>query len=192
MASRTSILWVAGLVLAADQATKALCQAYLQLYTRVTIIDGFLDLTHVHNRGMAFGIFGDVQGSWLRWALAAVAVLAVTVIWSYARQAARPGVLLAFGAILGGALGNLVDRLQQGYVTDFILAHWGAYQWPAFNVADSAITLGGLSLFVALSRDQRHEQGETQVTNVGASGSDLEPGRAIEARSPVPPVANRE
>ena len=84
----------------------------------------------------------------------AVALLAVFVIWTYARQErARSSVLVAFGAILGGAVGNLVDRLRLGFVEDFILVHWGTYEWPAFNVADTAVTMGGIALFIALARD---------------------------------------
>ena len=132
-------------VILLDQLVKALVAAAIPLHGRVPLWPGLLAVTHVHNRGMAFGIFSDVDGGWLRWALAAVAVAAVYVIWSYARhEGHRPAVLVAFGAILGGALGNLIDRIRFGYVVDFVLAHWGRHEFPAFNVADSAITMGGV------------------------------------------------
>jgi signal peptidase II len=119
------------------------------------VVDGYLALTHVRNRGMAFGLFNGLDSEWVRWVLAGLAVAAVAIIWTYARQErSHTGVLLAFGAILGGALGNLIDRVRLGYVVDFLLAHWGPYEWPAFNVADSAITMGGVALFLALATER--------------------------------------
>ena len=156
MGERSTILATAVVVVAADQFTKTLCLAYLAINSRLPIVDGYLALTHVHNRGMAFGLLNGIAHPMLRWVLVAVAVLAVGIIWSYARQGLhQTRVLLAFGAILGGAVGNLIDRIRWGYVVDFILAHWGSHQWPAFNVADAAITMGGIALFLALTREER-------------------------------------
>ncbi len=156
-AHQRTIPLIAAAVLIVDQITKAIVIANIPLHTRVPIIDGFFALTHAHNRGMAFGLFNNVGSPWLRWILVGVALIAVSIIWSYARhETNHPGVLVAFGAILGGALGNLVDRLRFGYVEDFILAHWGTHEWPAFNVADAAITMGGIALFLTLAREQ-HE-----------------------------------
>ncbi len=161
LARQRTIPLVAVTVLIADQVTKAIAVANIPLHTRTTIVDGFFAITHAHNRGMAFGLFNSVGGPWLRWILVAIAIAAVLIIWSYARhETGRPIVLFAFGAILGGALGNLVDRLRFGYVEDFILAHWGVHEWPAFNVADAAITMGGIALFLTLAR----EQGESEVS----------------------------
>lgn len=127
---------------------------YVPLHARLPVLDDFLAITHVRNRGMAFGLFSRIEADWLRWLLVLVAVVAVAIIWSHARrETGRLRVVLAFGAILGGALGNLIDRLRHGYVVDFVLAHWGRAEWPAFNVADSAITMGGIVLFLALARD---------------------------------------
>jgi signal peptidase II len=110
-------------------------------------------------------LFNSVAGPWLRWILVGVALVAVLIIWSYARhETERPGVLFAFGAILGGALGNLVDRLRIGYVEDFILAHWGRHEWPAFNVADAAITMGGIALFLTLARERDEPEASTPLT----------------------------
>jgi signal peptidase II len=173
LAGHRAIPAVAGLVVVADQISKAIAVADIPLHSRVVIVDGLFALTHAHNRGMAFGLFNSVDGAWLRWVLVAVAVAAVAVIWTYARQeASRPAVTYAFGAILGGALGNLVDRLRFGYVEDFILAHWGPYEWPAFNVADAAITMGGIVLFLALAREQVEPETPTPITD---SPSELDP-----------------
>lgn len=166
---RSLVIGVATLVVVADQITKALCVAYVGLHTRLPVIDGYLAITHVRNRGMAFGLLNTVDVGWLRWALVAVALAAVGIIWSYARQeAGQITVMLAFGLILGGAVGNLVDRVRLGYVVDFVLAHWGPHEFPAFNVADSAITMGGVVLFLALARDRGHEVPEPtlEVTEV--------------------------
>jgi len=165
LAHQRTIPLVAVAVLIVDQVTKAIAVANIPLHTRVPIVDGFFALTHAHNRGMAFGLFNNVGGPWLRWVLVGVALVAVGIIWSYARhETNRPGVLLAFGAILGGALGNLVDRLRFGYVEDFILAHWGAHEWPAFNVADAAITMGGVALFITLAREPAEPEASATPT----------------------------
>ncbi len=164
-ARQRTIPLVAAAVIIADQITKAIAVANIPLHTRVAVIDGFFAFTHAHNRGMAFGLFNSVGGPWLRWILVGVALVAVMIIWSYARhETNRPGVLLAFGAILGGALGNLVDRLRFGYVEDFILAHWDTHEWPAFNVADAAITMGGIALFLTLAREQDEPEAPTPLT----------------------------
>jgi len=165
---RTVLLIGAGVVLL-DQVTKAICVATMPLYSRVTLVDGLLDLTHVRNRGMAFGVFNSIHADWLRWVLVAVAIGAVGIIWSYARKEShRLVVLLAFGAILGGAVGNLIDRLRLGYVVDFVLAHWGLHEFPAFNVADSAITMGGIVLFLTLARDDGKELASLPSPTTGA------------------------
>ena len=159
------ILVVAGGVLIVDQITKIMVLERLHLHERLTVITGFLDLTHVQNTGMAFGLLRGIESPWLRWALVGVAVVAVTIIWSYARQgASRAAVAVPFGAILGGALGNLLDRLRLGYVVDFILAHWNGWQWPAFNVADAAITMGGIALFLTLAAERNPQETDEAAT----------------------------
>ncbi len=151
---RRIILITSACILVIDQITKTLCWMNIPLHARVPVFGDVFSLTHVHNRGMAFGFFNSGQAEWVRWALVAVAISAVAIIWSYARhESAQRSVALAFGAILGGAMGNLLDRLLYGYVVDFVLLHWNRYEFPAFNVADSAITMGGIALFLALARD---------------------------------------
>lgn len=163
---RRAIGIAAALIVVLDQITKALCLAYLPLHTRMPILDGLLTLTHVRNRGMAFGLFSGVDAAWLRWVLVLVAIAAVGIIWSYARrERAHLPVSLALGLILGGAVGNLIDRLRFGYVVDFVLVHWDVHEFPAFNVADAAITIGGVTLFFVLAREGNGEQ------NAAASSS---------------------
>lgn len=183
---RRLMLGVAAAVVLIDQVTKALCVASIPLHARRPIVDGYLALTHVRNRGMAFGLFNGLDAEWVRWALAGLAVAAVAIIWMYARQErSHTAVLIAFGAILGGAIGNLIDRVRLGYVVDFLLAHWGPYEWPAFNVADSAITMGGVALFLVLATERDEPEG-------AHSDPTDEPTGAVPTGGPeIPPDAER-
>jgi signal peptidase II len=186
IADRRLMVVIATAVVLLDQATKALCVASIPLHARRPIVDGYFALTYVRNRGMAFGLFNGLDAEWVRWALAALAIAAVAIIWTYARQErSNTAVMIAFGAILGGALGNLIDRVRLGYVVDFLLAHWGAYEWPAFNVADSAITMGGVALFLALATER------DTPDEVPADPSDDEPAADAADGSEILPDAER-
>jgi signal peptidase II len=142
----------AGLI-ALDQWTKAIIAATMALNSSRDVIPGFFSLVHTHNTGIAFSLFAD-SGPLVRNVLVpliSVAALALVVImlWSSRYAAARTHAGLAL--ILAGAVGNLYDRAAYGYVVDFLDFYIGAYHWPAFNVADSCITIGaGLILLDAL------------------------------------------
>jgi len=131
-------------VVVLDQWTKWLIEVHLPRTASQPVIGGFLNLTHVQNTGVAFGLFaqhGADGGSWLLVALGVIALVAVMVYFRYAP--ARNRLLLSsLALIVGGAVGNLIDRLASGGVTDFIDVYVGSHHWPAFNVADSAITVG--------------------------------------------------
>jgi signal peptidase II len=145
-------LGCAGLVLALDQVTKAGVSARLVLSEPVSVLGEFVRLTLVHNRGAAFGLF---PGSPLPFILVSVLAIGV-VLYLFARDAYRSlASRLLLGCILGGALGNLIDRVRWGYVVDFIEVGVGRYHWPVFNVADSAVTLGVLLLAWNLARSGR-------------------------------------
>ena len=138
---RVSLLALAVVVI--DQVTKAVALARLPAGAPVDVTP-WLSLTLVMNPGLAFGVLAGVPVGW-RWVVAALSVAALAVL---ARVALRtlpthgwPGVM-AVGLIFGGAVGNLIDRLRWGAVVDFVDVHWRGYHWPAFNVADSAITVG--------------------------------------------------
>jgi signal peptidase II len=136
---------LAAVVLVVDQVTKAIVRADIKPGERVELLP-FLDLVHVHNEGIAFGAL-DGSGLVIVLVLAAVA----GILAFFAANPTRRGVWVTAGLMLGGALGNVIDRLHQGHVTDFVkLPHW-----PAFNVADVAITLGVLSLFLVLDEGRR-------------------------------------
>lgn len=141
---------VAGLVVCLDQITKALVDRYMALYESRSIVDGLLKLTYVQNRGAAFGILSDADLPNQSWLLAVVSLCALAAIAYYAWKLPAGSRMprLALALIMGGAVGNLLDRLRLGHVVDFVDVYWGAHHWPAFNVADSAITVGAVLLIV--------------------------------------------
>jgi signal peptidase II len=138
------VLVLAGVIVALDQITKAAALARLALGVPVSVIDGVLALTLVLNPGLAFGVLGTVPPGW-RWSVAALSLLALAVLARVALRVLPEGGWtgrLAIGLIFGGAVGNLIDRARFGAVVDFVDVYWRDWHWPAFNVADSAITIG--------------------------------------------------
>jgi signal peptidase II len=146
-------------VVALDQAAKALLVRSLPLHDYVPLIDGFLSLSHVHNRGAAFGVLSDASLPYqpvLLSVLSLGALLAIAYYFVRLPPSARlPRAALAL--VLGGALGNLIDRVRLGYVVDFIHVYWQRHSWPDFNVADSAITVGVVLLILDILRESRAE-----------------------------------
>ncbi len=144
MNGRGLYFWVAGAVVALDQATKAVIDRLLSLHESRTLIEGVLQLTYVRNRGAAFGLFSDSSLPHQPLVLSVLGLLALTAIalyaWKLPANSRLPRTGLAL--IMGGALGNLLDRARLGYVIDFVDAYWGPHHWPAFNAADSAISIG--------------------------------------------------
>jgi len=144
-------LWLTALVLVLDQVSKLAVLATLTPYQDVVRLAPFFNLVHVHNTGAAFSLFAD-QAGWQRWFFLAVALIASGVIlWLLRATRGRAPFSIALSLILGGALGNVIDRLAYGHVIDFLDFHVAGWHWPAFNVADSAITLGaGLLIWDSL------------------------------------------
>ncbi len=137
-------IWIALLVVVFDQITKAIVRARVPLHDDVTIIRGVLDITYVRNSGAAFGMFNAIDFPFKAAVIAVVAAAAMVAIAAYAARLA-PGQRMArlgLALILGGAVGNLIDRVTFGYVVDFVDVYWRTYHFWAFNVADSAITVG--------------------------------------------------
>ena len=139
---------VSGAVIWADMATKAWASEVLELY-RPTEIFSWLNMTLAHNYGAAFSFLSDA-GGWQRWFFTTLASLVslVLVIWVLRLPRREWLTALALALVIGGALGNLADRVQLGYVVDFIDVHYGGWHFPAFNVADSAISCGVVLLLV--------------------------------------------
>jgi signal peptidase II len=142
---------VAGVIIL-DQATKALVKARLPLHESVTVIPGFFDLTHVRNTGAAFGMLNSVDFAYKPVVMVVVALIALASVGTYAltlppaQRIARYGLAL----ILGGAVGNLIDRATMGFVVDFVDVYWRGLHFWAFNAADSAITVGVVLMLLDL------------------------------------------
>lgn len=135
-------LWLAVVVLLLDQATKQLALAQLTLHEPVVLLP-FLNLTLVYNKGAAFGFLSSASG-WQNVFFIVVAFIACGVIFYLLRQTRERLFATALMLVLGGAIGNLVDRLIYGYVIDFVDVYYQSWHWPAFNIADSAITIGAI------------------------------------------------
>ncbi len=135
-------LWLSAAVVILDQATKLLVVAVFEKYERLAVLP-FFNLTLAHNEGAAFS-FLSAAGGWQRWFFTAIAVVVsvALVIWLRKLPKTDRMIAIALALILGGALGNLYDRVTLGYVVDFLDFYWQDYHFPAFNVADSAITVG--------------------------------------------------
>jgi signal peptidase II len=152
---------VAAAIVLLDQITKLWIQDHLVLYTTRTVIPGFFNIVHVLNRGAAFGFLNRSDIQWQTYFFFAATALAVLIIFHLLRMARDDDKLLiiGLGCILGGAIGNLIDRIKTGEVIDFLDFYWQSYHWPAFNVADIAIFLGSLGLVMAFYRLRRPPQG---------------------------------
>ncbi|MDH5510854.1 MAG: signal peptidase II [Nitrospinota bacterium] len=149
----------------ADQYTKGLVEARLSLGESMNIIPGFFDIVYITNKGAAFGFLSGVDSVWVHRGFTAFTLVAmVALVMMY--RSFPPGVRLGRVAavmIAAGAVGNLIDRIEQGYVTDFLLVYIGKYQWPAFNLADSLISVG--VVFMAYSLVFLMGQGEERETD---------------------------
>ena len=144
-------IWIALAVaiVVLDQLTKHFATASLEYAIPVAVFPGF-NLTLLHNTGAAFSLFDD-QSGWQRWffVVLASAVSLMIIVWMWRIRDQGPLVLIAgLALVLGGAIGNLLDRLLLGYVTDFIQVWFGSWAFPSFNVADSAITVGAVLLII--------------------------------------------
>jgi signal peptidase II len=148
-----------GGVVALDQLSKAIVRQVLPLGESRNIITDFLDLTHVHNTGAAFGLLNTADFPYKPIVMIAIAAIALVAIAAYATQLGFHERLARFGLalILGGAFGNLIDRAIAGFVVDFVDVYWGATHFWAFNVADAAITIGAiLVLLDMIGLGRRH------------------------------------
>ena len=149
----TPIVVIAGTIVVLDQITKAVVLEHLPPGVAIHLIDGLLSLTLVMNTGLAFGLLGGLPAAW-RWLVAMLSIVALVVLARVATRVLADGgwvARLSVALIFGGAVGNLIDRGRFGAVVDFVDLHFRGYHWPAFNVADSAITVGVTLLAVHLT-----------------------------------------
>jgi signal peptidase II len=158
-ASRFRLYWWVTLgVIAADQLTKAIVRSVLAPYESMPVIPGLIDLTHVLNSGVAFGLLNELDLPFKNVVTTILAALALAGIAYYARHVRMEERLARLGLslILGGAVGNLLDRLIAGRVIDFVDVYWQGWHFWAFNVADASITIGAVLVFVELLVFNRH------------------------------------
>jgi signal peptidase II len=125
-----------------DQWTKFYIASNFELYQSVEIIKGFFNITYIRNSGVAFGMFSNLKGSFIPIIFIVIYIIAITSIIILYRDTDIGYSHTALSLILSGAIGNLIDRVFRGEVVDFLDFHWQNYHWPAFNVADSCITVG--------------------------------------------------
>jgi signal peptidase II len=153
-------LWLTVVVIVLDQISKLYFENSLSLYEQIVIIPDYFSWTLAYNTGAAFSFLADA-GGWQRWFFAAVAlgVSGVLLVWMKGLKQHETWVAVALALVLGGALGNLYDRVAYGHVIDFILVHWQSrWYFPAFNLADSAITLGAIMLVLDMFRSKPSDE----------------------------------
>lgn len=153
----TRVLVLAGAIVVLDQVSKAVALAHLLPGLPYVVADGWLSLTLVMNPGLAFGLLGGLPPTW-RWTVALLSVVALLVLARVALRVLAGGdwkAMVAVGLIFGGAVGNLIDRGRFGAVVDFVDVYWRGWHWPAFNLADSAISVGVVLLALRLLTEPR-------------------------------------
>ena len=140
-------LWLSVVIIVLDQVSKLYIDQAFTLYQQKPVIDGFFNLTLAYNKGAAFSFLADENG-WQRWLFTGLAVIVSGVIfyWLKGLKKREKITAISLSLILGGAIGNVIDRIAYGHVIDFLDFHYQQYHYPAFNIADSAITIGAALL----------------------------------------------
>ena len=151
-------IWLPIVIVVLDQVTKALVRSTVPLHASMTVIPGLMDFTHVRNTGAAFGILNASDFPFKAAMIAAIAVAALVGVGVYAASLARHELLARIGLalIIGGAAGNLIDRVVVGSVIDFVDVYWRTHHFWAFNVADSAITVGATIMILDMLGVGKH------------------------------------
>ena len=151
-------IWLAVVVIILDQLSKYIASASLEMHQPIAVMPMF-NWTLMHNPGAAFSFLADA-GGWQRWFFAVIAVVVsiVIVFWIKRLEQHEKWQAIALALILGGALGNVIDRIWLGYVVDFIQVYYQQWYWPAFNIADSAISIGVVMIIIDSVREYRAEK----------------------------------
>ncbi|VAW89075.1 Lipoprotein signal peptidase [hydrothermal vent metagenome] len=153
-------LWLSAVVIVLDQVTKQMVTDSLYLYQSIPVFPS-LNLVLAHNSGAAFSFLSDA-GGWQRWFFSVIAIVVsiVIVVWITRLKQNERRLAVALSLVLGGAIGNVWDRIAHGYVVDFIDVYYGEWHWPAFNVADSAICIGAALLIIDALFNKEKQQVE--------------------------------
>lgn len=164
MQKKNILFWaITSLVILLDLATKAWILSTMRIYDSFVVVEGFFSITHVRNPGAAFGFLAGAPPLFRQLFFLAVTAAAIALILHYLRSSriGEPSLVSALALILAGAVGNLIDRIRFGEVVDFLDVYIGSRHWPAFNVADSAITVGaGLLMAILLRRRKERTDGK--------------------------------
>ncbi|MFT0212160.1 signal peptidase II [Pseudomonas sp. F1_0610] len=150
-------LWISVVTFIMDRVSKLWFDTNLEMYQQISVIPDIFSWTRLYNKGAAFGFLADESG-WQRWffALIALAVSTVLVVWLKRLKSHETWVAIALALVLGGALGNLYDRILLGHVIDFVLVHWkDQWYYPAFNLADTAICIGAFMLIIDMFKGSK-------------------------------------
>ncbi|HLS80709.1 MAG TPA: signal peptidase II, partial [Steroidobacter sp.] len=160
-------LWLSFFVVIVDQATKALVIASVKMSDPIELLP-ILDIVYLENTGAAFSILAQAAG-WQRWffILLAIGVSIVLMIWLRRIRSDQTLLALGLSLILGGALGNVFDRVMHGHVVDFIYFNWRTWYFPAFNIADTAISIGAGCLLLDAFRESGHEKDKKRIADGG-------------------------
>jgi signal peptidase II len=160
---------IAAAVVLLDRLTKAIIKAHLSASDSITVIPGLFNIVHTENPGIAFGMLSNASGAWrdvLLIGFSAVVLVAISAILLRFTGQLNAWLRAALGFILGGAFGNLYDRIVNGTVTDFVEVHAGQHYFPAFNVADSAITVGACLLLLDMWRARERKVSHVSEVNI--------------------------
>ena len=164
---RANYLLASIIVFLLDQITKRVVTEGMTQHESITVIPDFLNMTYIHNRGAVFGLGSSVTSPYLSWGLSILSVVSLAIILIYFLRLNVRNSRMYFGLalVLGGAIGNLYDRLRYGYVIDFIDLHWYEHHWPFFNVADMAICIGVGLLLISMSAKTEPADASTAPVN---------------------------
>jgi signal peptidase II len=160
---------IAAVVVALDRLTKSLIKTHVSAVDSITVVPGWLNIVHSENPGIAFGMLADATGAWrdiLLIGFSSVVLVAIAVMLLRSSAPRDAWLRAGLGLILGGAFGNLYDRIVNGTVTDFVEAHAGGHYFPAFNVADSAITVGACLLLLDMWRAKERRVSHVPETHI--------------------------
>ncbi len=153
------------IIVGLDQVTKRLVVQTMHLHESIPVVSGFFNLTYIRNPGAAFGIFATTNSTFRLIFFVVSSIFALGLLWTilYRMPSEHWWGHLTVSGIFGGAIGNLIDRLRDGEVVDFLDFHVGGYHWPAFNVADSAISVGVVSLLIIFALDAKKDRAASET-----------------------------